>query len=518
MAKDNERKNIESVGASIRNISICINPNTLYNILDETIQSFNKPDKKGKKSIAKQFEIVSKKEVSREQITQYLKDLESLKAKKKRMEKTTYLKNLPKQKLIPKGILLQFKKDFLAENVSKYLEIIPCVIEQNKKKNNLNGNIFYDLKLEEYKKIHPKTKFDDYEYLLWVIKILLFLDLSIILRNHNFKMLTVDSKILLNIINEKIENSIITGLEVTDTLKLKKYLYGDYFYELAQLGLSNNYLVTDTPKKMSLNFVFKEFKKYLSKYTPEQQDAKAMKTAVNKMEKDLDKVLVLSEQDIEEAKENNPSISEEDENIIKNGYLTEYFLGKVFNHDSALSFNSKANSKAKIKIILGFRKDKDPKKAVLLLKISGEESIHNLLFSEEEQKHKIHTKDIIKRIISNNAAQIIIDGGMFQFLDDLEEAEGKFDTIKKSLFTSDVKFIKANVKGERNLIAKAVLAVLASQNKIAKKKIFNTLTESSQKDLDKLIKILQKKNRRNENGEKVITILYEFYKDKINAK
>lgn len=540
MNKSVGSKKIKNIGTSIDKISICLNNRTLSDILNEVINAMNNTGSGTKKIELKKFiEFSEKGKKVKLRLSDYIKRLEwePPKAKINKNGNLKILKLLKKEKFVPKDILNKIEVDFADYNLYQCIEIKPCIQEQGRKEfhdglkdseKEIKSNIFWTFDIAKYRKLSGESKVNLFEYAIWVIKIILFLDLKQVLTSGIEE--NPNIKYLIEKVDERINASIVTGMVLSDTLHLKGYYFEDYYYELAQLNFkSKDSIIADCSNKQSLTFIFKELKNYPTIYSVGKQielkKKREEKLNMTKAEYELGQMLnaILSsdnddliDMDVEEAREINPSAEQEYGVDLQKHYKYVNDIEPTLK-DIEEFWATNNRHKEKIKFKIAFQKASNSKEAKVIFRISGTQHVGNLLFSEEDENNKKPTVNILRCFAKADILQAFFNQCLLTFFNNMDGTKNEFENITKSPFSLDVKFIKNNIDGRNYIIAKAILSILASKNNTVKKEIMNKLNSSSREGLRILIKKLKKENNRYQNQEKAVSVLYKYYKDAKNA-
>lgn len=519
-----------------------MNENTLSDILIEVVNDMNSKGGTRKVTIKESFEVSDKGRKTELRLSDYINRLEweSPKDKITRESNINDLELLEKEKFVPDAILDRIGIDLEEDNLYQCIKIAPFIKEQGRKDNhdgidkkkNIRSNIFWTFDIAKYKKLsnYKISKINLFEYAIWVIKVILFLDLKQVLNRGIEENPNV--KYLITAVNQRINSSIVTGLVLSDTLTLKKYRFEDYYYELAKLNFkSKDSIVADSPNRQSLTFIFKELKNYPTIYSVQEQielkKKREEKLNMTKAEYEANQILdaILDDSsddliaiDIEEDLDNNPFLEQDYGINLEQHYNFVYNIEPVLQeNEEHWETDNKHNEKIKFRIV--FQKGSNSQEIKISFKISGIDCINNLLFSEKQQdvKQQKPLVSILMDIADNDVLQEFFNQCLSTFFDSMVEAENNFKDITKSPFSLDVEFIEENINGRNYVIAKAILSVLASKSRLIKKEILSQLKQSSKDSLKALIAKLKKKNNRYQKEEKAISYLYKYYKDVQNA-
>lgn len=495
---------------AIHKISICINDEAIRNIL---------------------LVLSNGNENSRElqkEVNDYLKEIQwrTFNQKVKEYDYPFHLDNLIKEKLLRTDIVEGFKADlntytttkrldkiYETSIIAKYLKVRPFIKEQGRKDpysgmdyENVESNIFYEFNVAEYQKISNIKNKKPLKDLLELIKLILFLDLRYYFDNGS-------NSDLMNQISIAVDNSIVTGLELSNNLVSSEYFYEDYCHELAQLTFesSDKSSIVNSPSKQSLTFVCRDLKPYASGGTPEEIENRGK----NKIKSQINKAVTCmaglnnSEKDDLEAQ----GIDEDDIEMITGEIYEDDEAG---NEDGDFDIDGETR-KEKVKTHIAFRRDKDVadhKGIEISAKISGRYDIQELLPLPYEIEEVMHSDNVLSNIVENE--ETIFNNCVLKFFKEMEQTKDDFKDIKRSTFSLDAEFIKSNIKVKNNAISRILMLIhfasSSNETDATKKRILEQFSE-----INKLVGKL-KNIRKGASSKKAILCLYEHFKERLDVK
>lgn len=495
---------------AIHKISICINDEAIRNIL-LVLSNGNENSRALQK-----------------EINDYLKEIQwkTFNQKVKEYHYPFHLENLIKENLLRTNILKGFKEDlntctvikrldktYETSIIAKYLKIRPFIMEQGRRApykgmnyENVESNIFYEFNVAEYQKISNIKNKNPLKDLLELIKLILFLDLRYYFDNgSNYN--------LMNQISIAVDDSIVTGLELSNNLVSSKYFYEDYCYELAQLTFksSDKSSIVNSPSKQSLTFVCRDLKPYASGGTPIEIENRGK----NKIKSQIKKATACMAGFNKSEKDDLEAQGRDEDDI-------EMFTGEIYGDDEAEKDGEDfevdgETRKEKVKTHIAFRRDKDiadHKGIEISAKISGRHDIQELLPLSSEIEGVMHSNNVLSNIIENE--EIIFNNCVLKFFKEMKQTKGDFKDIKRSTFSLDAEFIKSNIKVKNNAISRILMLIhfASSSNEAVatKKRIFKKFPE-----IDKLTRELRNK-RKGASSKKAILYLYEHFKERLDVK
>lgn len=494
---------------SVDNISVCINDESIRQIL---LGLFPENTRKIKEEVNKYL-----KEIQWKTFNQKIKDYCY----------HNYLDILIEEKLLGENILNGFKEDlndcteikrldktYKTPIIVKYFKVRPYIKEQGRKKpnsginkENIESNIFFGFNATEYQNISHIENKNPLKDLLELIKIILFLDLRYLIEDCFEKQITY--RVLINSIAIAVENSIVTGIELSNNLISSKYFYEDYCYELSQLTFesSDNSVIINSPSKQSLTFIFKDQKIYRGE-TPETIENRKETKKTKQKEKADGYNEALNESIIEEIEEERGFTIE-----TIDGELNEY-EEEIDEDDNEIDEESK---KEKIKTRIAFHKDKnvkDHRGIQVIVKISGREDIQKLLLDSSDKEEVIHSGTILSNMIDSE--ETIFNNCILGFFNGMKQTKEVFKKVKRSTFSLDVDFIKTNIKVEKNVFPRILMLIHFASSSNEKDDAMEDLL-SPRSEIRKLIRELSAK-RRGAKSKKAVICLYEHFKERLNAK
>lgn len=445
--------------------------------------------------------------------------------------------------------------------LSKYLKVKiqtkeqgRCCIHDGISDKETKKSILYEFDIEKYREY---TKQDNgLEYVLPLIKMLLFVDLRTV-----FNDLFIDPTLLQMLdftkeIENKIDCSIITALNITDTLNSTDLLYEDYFYELTQIRTDSlNKLKKINHRKQKVTFRIDSFKQYGNPKSIEEQEKAILESAQDLKDKELASLKCINKAFYRDAIESGaaakhdinteklygipayePYNNRDDDTDIESQLEDqlpddELYIGQVRTHKSKM-----VEKTSKRHISVSFYKDdknKNGREIKIDFLVEGKKNVEKLLClgeSEAEDEDKInrnnsvpkHSPYIIDLLLIEQ--QVVFDYGLYSLFQSISDVEEEFKYINKPLFSAYTNFIRKDCIDEAktkqdNLIPKIILAILMDKgNKEFQNSILNFFEPSQQKDLSNLLDKLRKKKYNENKKESALISLYKYFEDKINAE
>ena len=513
----NTSKNIiQREDIAIDKISVCINDDAIRQIL---LGLF--PEKKNNRKI-------------NEEVNKYLREIQwkTFNQKIKDYDYHHYLDILIDNNLLAENVLDGFKKDlndctvtkrldkiYETPIITKYFKVRPCIKEQDRKEphsgtNNedIKSNIFFGFNVAEYQNISHVDNKEPLLDLLELIKLVLFLDLRYLIEDCFEKQITY--RALINSITLAVDNSIVTGLELSNKLTSSNYYYEDYCHELSQLTFkdSKSSLVINSPNKQSLTFIYKDQKVYCDetiediedrKKRTEKSKKKRAQACINGINKSIDDEI----KEIYPESELGVSFFDEDMYDDENNEEDEYAGFEI----------DEETKKEKIKTKIAFRKDKkvgDHKGIEISVKISGREDIQKLLPLSFLSEEVIHSGMILTTI--KGCEESIFNNCVLGFFNGLEQTKENFSKVKRSTFSLDANFIASNIKSKRGAVARILMLIhfASSSNEDDETK------ENLSKQFPKIRKLIEdlKNKRKGAKSKRAVLCLYEHFKERLNVE
>lgn len=519
-----------SIGASIEKITVCINDTTLTTLLDniDIDESFFV---KGK--------IENSKVYIKEKLQKYIKGLQSFNCTKSVTSHFLKLYTAPLSSLFDDGIVETFVgsigKGF---TLAKYLKIKLQTKEQHRdgvydrtNDKEARNSILFEFNLSKYKEYTNRD--DGIEYVLPLIKMLLFLDINITFPELIIQ--TAGSMItLIEELSSKVDNSIVTSFKLTNTLNSSDLLFEDYFYELTQLEMdSSNKRKHINYRKQKITFRIDSFKQYGKIKTLEEQEDEIFKSAKKAQKRDRASVAYHNEQESELAYDTGAAAAhgldldtwfDEDESEEDN--FDNYVEGTRI-------YKAKMLEKTcKIDTVMVFLKDdlnKHGKGIKIYFQVQGAPNVNKLIYPVESEIENINNETLAKpsqetihRIY--NSTQEIFSNGLYSFFLNMSATDNDFEDIKKPNFTPNINFIKKDCvdtskQKQDNLIPKIIFTILIDSGaKALKNSIWKFLGHEQKTELNSLVGKLNTKRYNYNKKDKAIISLCKYFEGEIDAK
>lgn len=500
---------MKNIGASVDRITICIHFDNIVEMMTTLIND------------SEQENFI------RNNIISYIHGLKNKSFRRRYQNNDLYFcySELFDANVISKKFMERFNKS-LDDNfeVEKYLKITPCRKEQAKNDKNIKedeNNIYFEFDVFEYKKRTRKN--DAPEYFLTLVKIFLFLEL--LRKFWELYTISFSAEKLFNGINNIVDNSIVTGLELTDTLKSSKLLYEDYFYELLQAKMnSKSNTIIKNLKKQHITFSIKEAKTYLDEDINAKMIKRAEESASDKEDEEYAFNDYLIETEIKEILQDNPFVEEKyGINLYDFVYslypepdIGEYFDYYLREEEKKLIHREKNPTTI---FIQKNDKVKDGKGIKIYLKLYNAKNINkfvSLSVNGQNNREVLHAREIAEEIFNN--VQIIFNGVVYNVLKNIDGCEENFNNIERSTFGIEVKFIRDKIlpkkseKKKENIVPISLLVLLMAKNEAENKnRYLSMLTGEQRRNLDGLFKILKRRLAIARNTGKQNAV-YTFYK------
>ena len=390
----------------------------------------------------------------------------------------------------------------------------------NKKKEYPN-NLLYIFNIEKYKELGHVDEID-YEYVFSSLKILLFIKLVDALKDKIGEYEVEEEKISFEYLAEKalykIENAIITGVELSDTLFSGKYFYEDYFYELSQLNLNdkNNYCISNL-NRQNLIFRIENEKIYPSNYTEEEKESNKLKRTLRKRDK-LDREFhALAEEELAEYE----SIYGDTEGYHSGSFYDDYDDEEIY-ETSPLNFKHSKDPKRRVDVSVKFRRIPLYNGTKVFLNIFEANTINKVLGLNEDLEAPPKVNLFPLTSISNiqaNFNRYILE----KILKSSKEfEENLFDSVKKSTFRCDMNFIKNSIfnkeadKKQNFTIHKIILTLLL--NKMSEDDVFKVLSTFKYTQRRELVGFMTDLNKKQQGIKgKAILDIYYYFKTRVES-
>lgn len=497
---------VNNINASVSRITACINDKSLMDIMNNIIRSRVEP-----------HAYMVRKAYIKAKVNECLQSIKLTNLKRQYEEQNLfdYHDKIP-LKYVSEDILKKYNEcAYDSFYLQKVLKLDTQIQERSRKKvydgisnTEVQNSLQFKFDISKYEK-HTNDK-NGLQYVLPFIKIILFLFLinkfSNLLTNGEF---TPDT--LMFEINNKIDNSIITFVELTDVIKLPEAPFEDFLYEMSQLQIEDTESrIVNNYEKKTLTFDKKAFKQYGKRKTKEQIEEEIHKYAKELQEEDIKHGEFESSEDIPEF---------------------EYYLDLAREEK-----NTKLKDKLKLAVSVFFQREgkgKNDNGIRIYFKILGMQNVNKFLYPDEfeesdyedpESKNTFikSSSEVIKDISKN--IQCFFNSSMYSFFKDIEKMSNNFDNIKKSTFTLTAKFLEKHLvdktkSKQENLASQClIISILCGKDDSYKNETLNVFAASEQKTLKRLINKLEKEINEANKTDKVVTILFKYFEDKFNAE
>lgn len=497
---------VNNINASVSRITACINDKSLMDIMNNIIRSRVEP-----------HEYMVRKAYIKEKVNECLKSIKLTNLKRKYNEEDLfdYHDEIP-LKYVSEDILNKYKKCVCGSfYLQKVLKLNTQIQERNRKKvydgisnAEIKNSLRFEFDISKYEK-YSNDK-NGLQYVLPFIKIILFLFLiSKFSHYYNNGEFTADN--LMFEINNKIDNSIITFVELTDVIKSPEAPFEDFLYEMSQLQIEDTESrIVNNYEKKTLTFDKKAFKQYGKRKTQKQIDAEIYDYAKELQEEDIKHGEFESSEDIPEF---------------------EYYLDLAREEK-----NTKLKDTLKLCVSVFFQREgkgKNDNGIRIYFKILGMQNVNKFLYPDEFEESDyedpednntfIKPSDKVIKDISKNI-QRFFNSSMHSFFTDIEKMSNNFDNIKKSTFTLTTRFLEKHLVGtkksrQENLVSKCLLiSILCGKEDSYKEETLSVFAASEQKFLRRLINKLEKEINEANKKDKAVTILFKYFEDKFNAE